>query len=254
MKKKWVVAVGLVLGLVLVGMGGCTFGTNEGVSTSGLRVSLSGQNEGIWVTGQGEVTVIPDIATLRLGIVAQEASVAEAQAKAAAAMDDLIKALRDGGVAKKDIQTQFFNIQKVTRWDREREQEIVLGYRVSNMVLAKIRDVEKAGAVIDAVAVAGGDLTRIDSISFSVDDPSLYHEEVREKAMKDAKAKAEQLANLGGVKPGKPTYISEGVSYPIPRPVYEMAPAGAPAKAETPISPGEMKISLNVQVAYAILN
>ena len=254
MKKRWMLVVGLVLGMVLIGMIGCTITPGEGVSPSGLRINLNGQNEGIWVTGQGEVTVIPDVATLRLGIAAQEASVAEAQAKAAAAMDDLIKALRDGGVAKKDIQTQYFNIQKVTRWDREREQEIVLGYRVSNMVLAKIRDVEKVGAVIDAVAAAGGDLTRIDSISFSVDDPSEYYEEVREKAMKDARAKAEDLADLGGVKLGKPTYISEGVSYPIPRPVYERVPVAAPAPAETPISPGEMKISLNVQVAYAILN
>lgn len=254
MKKRWMLVVGLVLGMVLIGMGGCTFSTDEGVSPAGLRVNLSGQNEGIWVNGQGEVTVIPDVATLRLGIVAQEASVAEAQAKAAAAMDDLINALRDGGVAKKDIQTQYFNIQKVTRWDREREQEIVLGYRVSNIVLAKIRDVEKVGAVIDAVAVAGGDLTRIDSISFSVDDPSEYYEEAREKAMKDARARAEQLADLGGVKLGKPTYISEGVSYPVPRPIYERAPVPAAAQVETPISPGEMKISLNVQVAYAILN
>ena len=256
MKKRWLVAVGMVpvLVLFLVGMGGCTFGTGEGVSPSGLRVSFNGQNEGIWVTGQGEVTVIPDVATLRLGVVAQEASVAEAQAKAAAAMDNVITALKDGGVAKKDIQTQFFNIQKVTRWDKEREQEIVIGYRVSNMVLAKIRDVEKAGAIIDAAAAAGGDLTRIDSISFSVDDPSEYYEEAREKAMKDARARAGQLANLGGVKLGKPTYISEGISYPIPRPVYERAPAAAPAQVETPISAGEMKISLNVQVVYAILN
>ena len=256
MKKKWLVVVSLVLGLVLIliGMGGCTFDTTEGISTSGLRVNLSGQNEGIWVNGQGEVTVIPDIATLRLGIVAQEASVAEAQAKAEAAMDNVIKALKEDGVAKKDIQTQYFNIQKVSRWDKEREQEIVIGYRVSNMVLAKIRDVEKAGAVIDAVAEAGGDLTRIDSISFSVDDPSQYHEEAREKAMKDARAKAEQLAALGGVKLGKPTYISEGAPSPIyPRATFEKV-AGAPAQVETPISPGEQKISLNVQVVYAILN
>ena len=254
MKKRWLVAVGLVMVLFLVGMGGCTFTPGEGISPSGLKISLNGQNEGIWVNGQGEVTVIPDVATLRIGVVAQEASVAEAQGKALAAMDNLITALKEGGVAKKDIQTQFFNIQKVTRWDREREQEILIGYRVSNMVLAKIRDVEKAGAIIDAATAAGGDLTRIDSISFSIDDPSEYYEEARGKAMKDARAKAEQLADLGGVKLGKPTYISEGASYPTPRPIFEMAAAGAPAKAETPISPGEMKISLNVQVVYAILN
>jgi len=127
----------------------------------------------------------------------------------------------------------------------------VLKHRVS----AKIRDIERAASIIDAVAAAAGDLTRIDSISFSIDDPSPYYEEAREKAMADAEAKAEALAELAGVKLGKPTYISEGVSYPPP--VYREAmievPVPAPV-AETAISPGEMEISLTVQVAYAILD
>jgi len=70
--------------------------------------------------------------------------------------------------------------------------------------------------------------------------------------MADAKAKAEQLANLGGVTLGKPTYISESISYPVysqPPRVAEAAPAPT-----TPISPGEMKISLDIQVVYAILD
>jgi len=160
-------------------------------------------------------------------------------------------ALIDNGVAEKDIQTQYFSIRQITKWDRETEEEVVVGYRVTNMVTAKIREIDKAGAIIDAVAEAGGDLTRIDGISFSVDDPSAYYEEARQKAMADAEAKAEQLAELAGVTLGKPTYISEGISYPIyPRDyMYEMAGA-AP---ETPISPGEMEISLTVQVVYAIL-
>jgi uncharacterized protein YggE len=171
-------------------------------------------------------------------------------------MDRVIRALEDGGIAEKDIQTQFFNIFKVTRWDEERSQEIVIGYRVTNIVSAKIRDIDQAGPIIDAVAVAGGDLTRIDSISFSIEDPSAYHQEVREKAMADAKSKAEQLASLGGVKLGKPTYISEGLQ--VSPPIYrqglfdEALPAAAPPV--TPISPGEMEITLTVQAVYAILN
>jgi uncharacterized protein YggE len=254
MRKKWMVAISLALGLVVVGLAGCAFGTTEGVSTSGLRVNLNGQSEGIWVNGQGEVTVVPDVANLRVGVEAQEASVTEARDKASSAMLNLTEALNDGGVDKDDIQTQYFNIQQVTRWDQDSEQEIVIGYRVSNVVLAKIRDMEKVGAIIDAAAAAGGDLTRIDSISFSIDEPEKYYEEARGKAMKDARAKGEQLAELGGVKLGKPTYISESTSSPIyQRDVLEKV-AGAPAQVETPISPGEMKISLNVQVVYDILN
>ena len=255
MKRKWLAVIGLVLVLATVGLYGCSAGNPSlGELPSELRLSLNSQQEGIWVSGKGEVTVTPDIATLRLGITAQDASVATAQSQAAEAMDEVMTALTDNGVAKKDIQTQRFSISQVTKWDRVKEEQIVIGYRLTNMVVAKIREIDKTGSIIDAVAAAGGDLTRIDNISFSVDDPSAYYEEARQKAMTDAKAKAEQLAELAGVTLGKPTYISEGISYPTyPRAVYEMAPAASPMP-ETPISPGEMEITLTVQVAYSILN
>jgi uncharacterized protein YggE len=255
MKKTWLVAIGVALLLAVVGVSGCGSG---GVTLSGdaikLQGSLNNQQEGIWVNGEGKVTAVPDMAILRLGIEAQEASVAEAKAQANEAMEQVMDALTDEGVAKKDIQTQYFNIQRVTRWDDAKEQEIVIGYRVTNVVTAKIREVEKAGTVIDAVAAAGGDLTRIDSIGFTIDDPSDYYEEARQQAVADAEAKAKQLAEVAGVELGKPTYISES-SY-IPSPIYrqdmvEKAAGGGPA-VETPISPGEMEITLNVQLAYSI--
>jgi len=253
-KKIWFVVAGLALILAVVGVSGCS---PEGATLSGGTLEIKGnfnsQQEGIWVNGNGKVSAVPDVAILRLGIEAQETSVAEAQAQAAEAMEQVMTALKNEGVAEKDIRTQYFNIRRVTRWDNVKEQEIVMGYRVTNMVTAKIRDVARAGTVIDAVAVAGGDLTRIDSIGFTVDDPTAYYAEARQKAVTDAEAKAKQLAEVAGVKLGKPTYIAES-SY-MPGPIYRqdmIAKAeGAPA-VETPISPGEMEITLNVQVAYNI--
>ena len=244
MKRKWLLAIGLALVLTMVSLCGCTQGaTFEG--------AISSQQEGIWVTGKGEVAAIPDIITLRLGVEAQAASVAEAQTQAAEAMNKVMAALTSNGVAKKDIQTQYFSIQQVTKWDREKEQEVVVGYRVTNMVTAKIRDIDKGGVIIDAVAEAGGNLIRINSIGFSIDDPSRYYEEAREKAMADANAKAKQLAKLAGVTLGKPTYISEGIQGPPPIYPIKMAEAPAPAPP-TPISPGEMEIILTVQLTYTI--
>ncbi len=246
-KKNWPLIIGLMLALTAVLLVGC-----------GQRSTLAGgvfssQQEGIWVTGRGEVSVVPDIVNLRLGIEAREESVAEAQTQAKEAMDRVMSALRENGVAEKDIKTQYFSIRRITKWDRDTEEEVVTGYLVTNMVTAKLRDTDKAGSIIDAVARAGGDLTRIDNIAFSVDDPSPYYEEARKEAMVEAQDKAEQLAKLAGVRLGKPTYISEGAQFspPIPRTVvvYEEAVGGAP----TPISPGEMEISLTVNVAYAIL-
>jgi uncharacterized protein YggE len=257
MQKKWLLLVGLVTIVIpVIVFVGCSTGsswdTNRG---SPLEINLNNQQEGIWVNGQGKVTAIPDVANVSLGIEAQATTVSEAQAEAASAMDKVMNALTKNGVAKKDIQTQYFNISKITRWDDKNQQEVVLGYRVTNTVAAKIRDIEKTGTIIDAAALAGGDLTRINSIYFSIDDPTDYHKEARDKAMADANNKAEQLANLSGVKLGKSTYISENLYFPPP--IYRGAPmmegAAVPAPA-TPISPGEMEVTLSVQVVYSILN
>lgn len=252
MKKIWLLVLSLVLVLAVVGLAGCS-----PTSTTVEAVNVSSQQEGMWVTGEGKVSVVPDIVALRLGIEAQEASVAEAQSKGTEAMNRVMDALTDNGVAEKDIQTQYFRIRQITRWDDVKQEEVVIGYRVTNMVTAKIRDIDMVGSIIDAVAVAGGDLTRIDSVDFSIDDPSEYYEEARQEAMADAEAKAKHLATLAGVTLGKPTYILEGAQVPptvYPRVVYEVAPVPAPAAAPPPISPGEMEISLTVQVAYAILD
>jgi uncharacterized protein YggE len=251
MKKYWLVAISLVLILAVVGFSGCT----TGPTTIGA-VDLNSQQSGIWVSGTGKVAVTPDIASLSLGIEAQAETVAEAQSQAAEAMNAVMNALADSGVDDKDIQTQYFSIRQVTRWDDYKDKEIVIGYRVTNMVTAKIREIEQAGSIIDAVAAAGGDLTRINNISFSVDDPTPYYEEARQKAVADARAKAEQLTDLAGVKLGKPTYVSEGVVVPpiYNRDVYYEGAAVPTPAPTTQISPGELELTLTVQVAYAILD
>lgn len=215
---------------------------------------LPQQNTGIWVTGQGEVTAIPDVASLRLGVEAQADTVAAARTEASEGMDKVVEALKDNGVADEDIQTQRFSIYPLTRWNEREEKEEIIGYRVTNMVVAKIREVDKAGEIIDAVAEAGGDLTRIQSISFTVDDPTEYYREARTKAMEDAKDRATQLADAAGVELGRPTYISEG---PVYRPEairsFDEIEEEAMPTPETPISPGELKVTASVQVVYAIV-
>ncbi|GAG42545.1 unnamed protein product, partial [marine sediment metagenome] len=130
----------------------------------------------------GEAMAVPDIAELRLGVEVQADTVAEAQTQASNAMDKVQQALEDNGVAEKDIQTQQYSIYPVTRWINDKDEQVIVGYRVTNIVVAKIREIDKAGATIDAVAEAGGDSTMIQAISFDVDDKTPYYEQARAKA------------------------------------------------------------------------
>ncbi|MFH1652126.1 MAG: SIMPL domain-containing protein [Chloroflexota bacterium] len=252
-KRLTWIAAGLVAVVVIAGLAGCTGGTTLG--TGAVGINLNSQQEGIWVNGTGKVSAVPDIAIVSLGVEAQAGTVGEAQGQAAGAMDAVIKALKNNGVQDKDIQTQQFSIQKVSRWDNDKQQEIILGYRVTNTVTAKIRDLARSGAVIDAVATAGGDLTRINSIGFTIEDPTQYQQQARQKAVADAAAKAKQLADNAGVTLGKATYITENTYFPGPIFRAGMAEAAAPAPMpDTPISPGEQEVTVNVQITYSILN
>ena len=256
MKKVWLILIAAVVLAGAVALVGCD---SEGVKLTTengeLKINLNSQSEGIWVNGNGKVYATPDIALLSLGIEVQEATVAEAQANAAEAMEKIMDALKDGGIDEDDIQTQQFSIRQITNWEvvyGEGEKQVIVGYRVTNTVAVKVREIDSVGGVIDAVAAAGGDLTRINSISFTVDDPTPYYEQARAQAIEYAKAKAEQLAELTGVSLGDPTYISES-TYSSPnytRSDYAFD-EGVPA-VETSISPGELEITANVQIAYAI--
>ena len=154
MKWKMLLVTGVVLIAVILGTVGCDggfFSPTPQTRTSGAVVS-SQQNTGIWVTGEGKVTVVPDVAILTLGVESQAATVAEAQGLASTAMAAVIGELEAGGVDDKDIKTQQFTIYPVRRWVEEEREEELIGYRVTNMVTAKVRDVADTGTIIDAVA------------------------------------------------------------------------------------------------------
>ena len=244
MKGKLLVAVGAVLVLLTAGFAGCS------LTDSGINGIYSDQDIGIWVSGTGSVMATPDIATINLGVEAEAKTVTEARDKAATAMDAIMSALTAQGIADEDIKTQYFSIYTISKWiDNQYE---IIGYRVNNSVIATIRDIDNAGDIIDAVVDAGGDYTRVNNISFSIDDPSVYFEQVRAEAMADAIAKAEQLAELSGVTLGDPIFISEGsISGGKYTNRYD-ATEDTGATPSTPISPGELEIQLTVQIVFNI--
>lgn len=271
MKNRRFTVLGLVAALVLVVVivaAACTAprstatppggsaitsgGAEQALLSAALKAyqATSGQQAGIWVSGEGRVTVVPDIAVLSLGVETKASTVAEAQRQASAAMNAVISALRSHNVADKDIRTQSFNISPVYKYV-DRSEPILDGYRVSNMVVVKIRSIGDAGAIIDDVAGAGGDLTRVNSIYFAVDNPKPLQDQAREDAVRDAIAKAQQMARVAGVTLGKPVSITESGGYQPP-PLRVSLEAKDVAAAATPISPGETEITVNVQIVFGI--
>jgi len=206
------------------------------------------QSLGISVSGEGKVSGAPDIAVLTLGVSALAPSVKDARDQAASAMKGVVDSIKGNGVDGKDIQSSQFSIYP--EYDYRGDTQELRGYRVTNIVTAKLRNIDNTSKIIDDAVAAGGDLTQVQGIDFTIDDPSKLQDEARAEAVKDAQTKAERLADLAGVNLGKPISISESGA-PSPVPSREALLGGA-ASDVSPIEPGEMEVTLDVQVLYAI--
>ena len=236
--------------------------TSDALAASRLASTYGGGQTGLHVFGVGSVTVEPDVGILNMGVEATEDTVEEARSVAAEAMNAVRAALPGVGVSDDDIETRFFSIQPEYVWREvyeeggriQNKQELV-GYRVSNNIEVKIRDLDKAGEVVDAVALAGGDVIRINNVSFTVEDPLPFEMQARELAVKEALAKAEQMAGWAGESLGNLVFLSEA-SAPSPArrlEVYAESSADAAfALPPTSIAPGDVDVRVTVQAVWAI--
>jgi len=206
----------------------------------------------IRVSGTGKVSVKPDKSDLTLSVEVQAKTAEAARKLAATTMDALIKAVKTGDVADKDIQTRSVSLYPNYSPDSANK---ITGYQLSNQVAVCIRDINKVSDVIDAAVQAGGNSTRVQGISFAVDNPESALSQARDLAYANAKMKAGQYAKLAGVTLGSPLHISEGSNVsPVPMPYGEMrmmktAMADSPS---TPVQTGEQEVSVTVDVAFAI--
>ena len=203
----------------------------------------------ISVNGTGEVRAEPDIATVSTGVEVRADSVAEARAGAAGAASAVIAALRDNGVDEADIRTVNFFIRPV--YDYSGETPRITGYIVSNTVQVTVRDVEGVGELIDAVAEAGGNAVRFDGISFAHEDPGALTQQARDLAIADARAKAEQLAELTGVTLGSVLSVAE-TSWAAPLAAPAARAEFAADQAMTSIQPGTTGVTVTVQAVWEI--
>jgi uncharacterized protein YggE len=235
----------LVAGLAFLAVacdGGDTYVTSDSTGQTGVNASGTG-------TAVGE----PDVMVLTVGVSAQRESIAAAREAAAGAQTAVIEALKDNGVADDDIQTVQFSVYPQYDYTKLNGQGEIVGYVVSNVVSAKVRDLDKAGDAIDAATLAGGNDAVVQGVSFGIDDPTELQEKAREEAVKKARDQAEQLASNAGAKLGKLISISESSYYPYyDRAIPSAAGGAAFDESATPIQSGQLEISVTVNVLYAI--
>ena len=254
MNKVKVMSIITALAVVMLLVAACTNDdapqSTTGVSQAAGAFSggVQGQS-GISVSGEGSVDLVPDLALLNVGVEAMAESVSQARDEAAQAMDAIIAAVKAHGLEDRDIQTRAFNIWPQYQYHNDGRSTLV-GYTVNNSATVKIRDINNVGPIIDDVANAGGNATRIDGIRFTVEDPKPYMAALREAAFQDAMAKAEHLATLAGVELGPLTFVTESSGAPV---VREAAFAAMEAAApSTSISGGELRLSMYVQAVFDI--
>ena len=225
-------------------------------SVTASQLGSGARQSGIWVTGTGKAVIAPDLATIMLGVESSQSTANAARQEAASAMVNVMEVLTDHGIETAEIKTQHYNIQPEYTWNEKARKSRITGYRVSNNLSVKTRDLDVLGALIDDVAKAADDLVRVNGINFSAEHPQEYVTKARSAAVQIAMTTAQQFADLAEVELGKLVYITDiGGNIPITRDYAraEMAMtsvAGAPPV--TSINPGELEVQVAVQAVFDI--
>ena len=259
---------------------------SAGIASDDVRLAAQEPAKtGIRASGQGEASGSPDVAILTLGVESFAVSVAEARSEAAAAMDNVVATLQDAGIGDLDIRTRRFDIspkyteREVTKCPGQTATKLpdvptiepapmtsqaetdcyvvreraISGYRVSNGLSVRVRDLESVSNLIDRVIGAGGDLIRFQGVSFTIEDTSQLEEQARAAAVADLKEKAEQLARFSDVDLGQLVSLQEVTDSYSYRPKFAEAFAMAgSADMATPILPGEQTVTVTVEGLFAI--
>ncbi len=204
----------------------------------------------VTVTGFGEAQAAPDQAQISAGVQSFGATVIAASRDNEAILSRIMKALASQDIEDDDIGTSNYSIWAEQNYDRTPEQPQIRGYHVSNIVNVTIKDIGKIGDILAAVTNAGAN--SVHGVQFGVSDAAALETQARERAMADARRRAESLAELANVELGHVVTLSTS-----PSPVFglmkssrmEMSDASAPSPT---ISPGQQSVSVQVEVTFAI--
>lgn len=199
------------------------------------------------LSADGEVKVVPDMATITTGVQTEAPTAAAALAANAEQMAKVVASLKKAGLADRDIRTSQLNVAPQYVYEQNQPPRLT-GYQATNQVTVVARDLKRLGQTVDAAVGAGANT--VGGISFGLQDPQVAQDAARREAVRALQAKADLYAKAMGYRIARLVSLSEGASYaPPPMP---MAAASFRAKAETAVEAGETAVRINITGVYEL--
>ncbi len=214
------------------------------------QTAAGAQTRQITVSGNGTAYVVPDLAYINVGVHSTGDTVSEAMAANNTQATAIKTTLAGQGIAESDIQTSGFNVYPQS--DNNPQGSVIRSYySVDNTVYVTVRNLDKLGAILDAVAVSGAN--NINGINFDATDKTAAQSSARKMAVDSAIAQAKELADYNDVKLGEIMQISTSDSYSNNNPGYGIGGGDAKgAVSAIPIAAGQIQVSALVTISYAI--
>jgi len=202
------------------------------------------------IVATGEVSRVPDIARITAGVVTVAPTATAALAQNATQMTSVRAALKRAGIADRDIQTSSINLYPDYRQDSQGNNPQIVGYRASNEVSVKFRDIAATGKILDALVAQGAN--QINGPMLSIDKPEAALDEARTQALANARARADLYARALGKRVGRILSISEaGAVNALPMIMMRQSAVGKSADS-TSVDPGEQSVSISLSVSFEL--
>jgi uncharacterized protein YggE len=202
------------------------------------------------INATGEVTRVPDLAVINAGVVTRSATAGGAIQQAATRMARVREALRQAGIADRDIQTSNISLEPQYTYANNQAPKLN-GYSATNQLSIRFRDIENTGKILDALVAQGAN--QINGPNLTIDKPEAALDEARAKAVAAARARADLYARSLGMRVVRVVSVSEsGGSYPVPPPMPMYARAEAAQAADSKIEAGEQKLQVNLAVTFEL--
>jgi hypothetical protein len=216
---------------------------------SALRAQPEETERIISVIGTGKVSSAPDMATITTGVISEAAEASEALSANNEAVERIMEVLKEFHIAPKDMQTSNFNVSPIYHHDRRgTSQQQITGYHVSNQLRVQVHNLPELGKVLDALVRAGSN--QMSGVTFGFDDPEGLLQNARNRAMADARSRAELYAQAAGVRVGEVLQISElEARFPVASPRRMAMDAATEA---VPVATGEQEVYATITVVYEL--